>query len=86
MNYTYPLCPWLSTGMGYPRRPDELTKLSPLSPKYRTCVDRLVKWAREGKLIFSPDVGALLGAATRGAPLGNSDDDDLDIWIYAEKD
>ena len=87
MNYTYPLCPWLisSSWIGYPRRPDAPADDDPLSPSFRTCVDRLVKWVREGKLIFSPDMGAQLGAAIRGAPLGNSDDDDLDIWMHAEK-
>ena len=76
MQYTYPLCPWIRPdGTRYPR-------VGPSGPKsltsaFRTCLDRLLGWVREGELIVAPDAGGLLAATTAGGMDVGVDDLDM---------
>lgn len=80
LDYTYPLCPWVTDGMGYPRTgPDGIRKLT---GNKRTCVDRLMKWAREGRTTFTFDAGGLVSSTTSGG-LGFGLDD-FDMYIASE--
>jgi len=80
LDYTYPLCPWVTDGMGYPRTvPDGIRKLT---GNKRKCVDRLMKWAREGRTTFTFDAGGLVSSTTSGG-LGFGLDD-FDMYIASE--
>ena len=78
LNYTFPLCPWVATDptTRYPRE----RKATP--PHIRACLDRLLGWVREGRLVFSPDVGMLLDAVAAGGVTVATDD--MDMWFVSE--
>lgn len=83
LNYSYPLCPWIRNGDGstYARVSSEGPK--PFPPATDACVNKMRKWASEGRLIVSMDMGALLGAVTAGGQ--DVGVDDLDTWtVYDE--
>ena len=80
LDYEFPLCSWMTDGLGYPRSAPGGPR--PLLPNIKQCADQLMKWARQGKTMFSADAGSLLASVTSGGH--HQGVDDLDMNIISE--
>ena len=77
LGYEYPLCPWVSDALVYPRG----RYGPPMAASVRSCVDRLVEWVRAGKTIATLDGKSLLAAVTAGG----SGASHLDTYLVSER-